>query len=85
MNEKVKEKPIDCNCWYENQKGMSRKKIAEMSAAEIVWYIDHIAKDTQTHVLWEDCARWLDFKMREIKKFASFLEKKKPLKGGSVK
>lgn len=76
MNEKVEQKSTDA--WYKNERGMPRKKIEKLSAAQMVWYIDSIAKDKQSHVMWEDCAKWLDFKMREIKKLVSYLEKKKP-------
>lgn len=79
MGEKVKEKSIDEMNWYQNEKGISRKKIKKLSADQIVGYIDLITRDNQTHVLWEDCARWLDFKMREIKKLVSYLEKSKPI------
>ncbi len=78
MQEKVKEKSTDN--WYKNERGMSRKEIEKLSASEIVWYINHIAKDTQTHIMWEDCAKWIDYKMREIKKLVSYLEKKNPKK-----
>jgi len=78
MQQKVKAKPTDD--WYEKEKGLTRKQIEKLTAEQIVWYIHHIAKDKQTHVLWEDCARWLDYKMREIKKLVSYLESAKPCK-----
>ncbi|HUS49550.1 MAG TPA: hypothetical protein VMZ91_05260 [Candidatus Paceibacterota bacterium] len=80
MQEKVKEKPIDDMCRYEKEKGMPHKEIEKLSASQIVWYIDYISKDNKDHFLWEDSARWLDYKMREIKKLVSYLEKKNPKK-----
>lgn len=78
MQQKVKAKPIDDMKRYEKVKGYSRKKIEKLSAEEIVWYIHYLANDKRDHLLWEDCARWLDLKMREIKKFVSYLEMSEP-------
>ena len=78
MNQKVKEKPIDDMKWYERKRGYARQRIEKLTAEQIVWCIRHIASDKQEHVLWEDCARWLDYKMREIKKLVSYLERRKP-------
>jgi len=77
MLEKVKEK-AKFNNNYKNAKGLSKKEMEKLSASEIVWYIDYLSKDNRTHVLWEDCAHFLEFKMREIKRLVSYLENKKP-------
>lgn len=78
MRQSVKEKPIDDMLRYEKEKGLARKQIEKLTAEQIVWHIHHLASDKQSHPLWEDCARWLDCKMREIKKLASYLEMSKP-------
>ena len=77
MPEKVEEKATFNNN-YKNTKGLTRKEIKKLSASEIVWYINYLSKDNRTHVLWEDCVHWLEFKMKEIKKLVSYLENKKP-------
>ena len=77
MKNKVKEKAIDKNS-YRNVKGLSKKYIEKLSSSEIIWYINYLSNDSRTHVLWEDYAHFLEFKMKEIKKLVSYLENKKP-------
>jgi len=78
MEQIVKEAPIDDMLRYEREKGFSRKQVEKLTAKQIVWYIHYLASDKREHLLWEDCARWLDLKMREIKKLVSYLEMSKP-------
>lgn len=76
MDEKVKETSI--SKFYKREPLLTNKQIEKMSASEIVGLIAHIAKDNQTHILWEDCCKWMDFKMCQIKKLVSYLEQTKP-------
>ncbi len=76
MDEKVRETSI--SEFYKREPLLTNKQIEKMSASEIVGFIAHIAKDNQTHILWEDCCKWMDFKMRQIKKLVSYLEQTKP-------
>ncbi len=80
MKQQVEESPIDNMLMYEKERGLSRKQIKELTAEQIVWHIHRLASDRQDHFLWEDCARWLDCKMREIEKLSSHLEQSKPRK-----
>lgn len=78
IDTRVQEERVDDMCRYKNERGLSCKEIKNLSASQIIWHINYLASDKRDHPLWEDCARYLEFKMKEIKKLVSYLEREKP-------
>ena len=78
MRQKVKQSSGQHFHNYDRATGYSRKQLEAMSASEIVWCIKWLANDKHDHPLWEDCARWLDCKMRTVRKLVSYLESREP-------
>ncbi len=78
MSQRVEEELISDAMGYDKNKGMPHSKIEKLSAEEIVWHIQYLSKDKRSHVLWQDCAKWLELKMKEIRKLASYLESRSP-------
>ena len=63
---------------YKSTRGLLKAKMEQMTAEEIVGAIHHLASDKGGHVLVYDKMCFLEWKMKEIKRFANYLERKKP-------
>jgi hypothetical protein len=79
MKEKVIQEPTGIAFRYTAKDGLSCSEIKKLTVKEAIWVIDYLANDSRTHILWEDCAKWLETKMKEIRKLTKHLKKTRPM------